>query len=96
MTHLYKCTEWQGSSGLWYCNDIEDLGNGSGRWWIPARMLGLSLDKYVEMLIKDFKVDNIKYNEERDVLIFSWRKQADMRKYKNWINAAARKANFYI
>ena len=96
MAHLYKVTEWQGSSDLWYCNDIEDLGKGSGRWWIPARMLGFSLDKYVEMLIKDFKVNNIKYNEERDVLVFSWRKQADMRKYKNWINAAARKANFYI
>lgn len=96
MAHLYKVTEWKGASGLWYCNDVEDLGNGSGRWWVPARMLGLSLDRYVEMLVHDFKVDKISYNEERDVLIYAWRKQADMRKYKNWINDKARKAQFYI
>lgn len=96
MAHLLKYSEWQGSSGVWYCNDVEDLANGSGRWWIPARMLGLSLDKYVEMLIKDFKVDSILYSQEKDVLIYSWNKQADMRKFKNWLNAAARKAQFYI
>lgn len=96
MAHLLKYSEWQGGSGVWYCNDVEDLANGSGRWWIPARMLGLSLDKYVEMLIKDFKVDSISYSQEEDVLIYWWNKQADMRRFKNWLNAAARKAQFYI
>lgn len=97
MAHLFKMTEWEsGAGGIWYCGDVEDLGNNSGAWWIPARMLGMSLTDYVEMLINTFKVDKISYNRETNVLIYSWKNQAAMRKYKNWINAAARKANFII
>ena len=25
--HLYRASEWQGSSGVWYCNDVEDLAD---------------------------------------------------------------------
>jgi len=90
-------SEWQSGAGeLWYCGDVEDLGNNSGAWWIPARMLGMKLDDYVEMLVNVFKVDFIKYNIKHNVLIFAWESQSNMRKYKNWINAAARKANFII
>lgn len=96
MTHLYKMTEWQSAGGAWYCNDVEDLGNGSGRWWIPARMLGLPPVEFVKLLVEEFKVDNISYNIEKDVLVYSWRSQAAMRRFKNWTNAMARKCNFQI
>ena len=42
MAHLYKATEWQDGAGHWLCSDIEDLGNWSGAWWIPARLLKIS------------------------------------------------------
>lgn len=96
MAHLYKMSEWQSASGLWYCNDTEDLGSGSGRWWIPARILGIPPVMFVDLLMKDFKVDNISYNKEKDVLVYSWKSQAAMRKFKNWINKQAREANFVI
>lgn len=97
MAHLFKMSEWESGAGdRWYCGDIEDLGNNSGAWWIPARMLGMKLTDYVDMLVNTFKIDYISYNQEKNVLVYSWKNQNDMRKYKNWINAAARKANFII
>lgn len=95
MSHLYKVSEWcSSSSGVWYCNDIEDLAGISSRWWTPARMLNMPLDEYVTMLIKEFKVDNISYNPEANVLVFSWKSREACRKYKNWINKKARECNF--
>ena len=94
MAHLLRMTEWQGGSGVWYCNDVEDLAGISSRWWTPARMLNMPLDEYVIMLVKEFKVDRISYNPEANVLHFSWKSREACRKYKNWINKKARECNF--
>ena len=96
MAHLYKASMWQGGSGYWYCGDIEDLGHDSGRWWIPARMLSISPSDYVRLLVEKFNVSVINFNYPRNFLYFAWKNEADCRKYKNWINAAARKANYYF
>lgn len=94
MAHLYKASIWQGGSKLWYVSDIEDLGGHSGRWWVPCRILGISPADYVQLLIDEFKVSNIGYNKEKNFLYFSWEKESDARRYKNWINSMARKANY--
>jgi hypothetical protein len=52
--------------------------------------------EYVEWLIVNFKPDHIVYSEEHDVLVYSWKKQADMRLFKNKLNALARKYNYVI
>ena len=96
MSHLYKETEWQTATGRWMCNDTTDLSANGGKWWVPARMLQISLVDYVKLLIEKFQVDYIRYIQDADVLIFWWKSQAAMRKYKNWINAEARKRNFYV
>ena len=97
MAHLMKYSEWQSPSGVWYCNDTSEIGKSqAGLWWAPARLLDLSLDEYVNLLITKFKPDNISYNQEKNVLVYSWKKQSDMRKFKNWINAEARKKNFIV
>lgn len=91
---LYKTTEWQSPTGKWYCNNVDDLAGIGSKWWIPARILNISLEEYVLLLINTFKVDTIKYLEDGDVLIFSWNSQSAMRKYKNWINKKAKEINF--
>ena len=93
---LLRYTEWQGDSGYWYCNDVTDLASPRSKWWAPARMMNIPLTEYVQWLIDNFKPDNIKYYPEQDVLIYSWKKQADMRVFKNKINALARKYNYII
>lgn len=93
--HLMKYTEWQGARN-WYCGDTSDPKSIGAKWWAPARMLNISPAEFVQLLIDKFHPDFIQYNEERDVLVYSWRKQADMRLFKNWLNAQARKHNFNV
>lgn len=96
MAHIYKMSEWQSPTGEWYCNDTEDLGHNSGAWWHPARILGIPCEEFVKLLVEQYKVTKISYNEQADVLIYSWTSQAAMRKYKNAINAAARKVGYKV
>ena len=96
MSHLYKLTEFQGSSGFWYASDIEDLGNGSGAWYLPARMLGITPAAWIKKVIDDFKPDNVFHSDSCDFIGFSWKSQAQMRVYKNWVNKVAREKQFFI
>lgn len=95
MKHLYKMSEWQSPTGKWYCNDIEDLSGIAGLWWIPARLLNIPLVDFVSMLVYEYNA-MVSYNIERDVLIYSWDKQSEMRRFKNYINKKARETNFMI
>ena len=94
--HLLKYEEWQGAGGYWYCNDTKELAGPAGLWWVPARMLNISPAEYVELLITQFKPDRIKYDFDHNVLIYSWKSQTMMRKFKNWLNAESRKRNFVV
>lgn len=93
--HLHCLTEWQGSSGNWYCADIEDLGGQYCHWMVTVRMLDISPADYVEMLVKEYNAI-VSYHRANEFLSFYWKKQSDMRKYKNYINKIARDKKFYI
>lgn len=90
---VYKAQEWQSPTGYWYCNDTSNLAAGSGEWWIPARILGMSPADFIEFLVREFKPDHLKFN---DILIYSWKDLNACRKYKNFINRKAREVNFQI
>ena len=96
MAHLFKMTEWQGSSGRWYCNDTTDLAGPSAKWWTPARMLNTSLTDYIIMLKDKFNATIVKYCPETDVLIFYWDKQIDIHKFILYINKESKKKNFMV
>ena len=94
---VFKLTEWEStSSGQWYCNDVSNLAGGSGDWWNCARACNLSPADFIKMLIKDFHPDNFYFSEDKCFISYSWNSQVDMRKFKNYINAQARKNNFNI
>lgn len=93
---LLKYVEWQDGSGYWLCNDTSDPCSPRFLWWAPARMLGISPADYVKLLIEKFHPDRIKYNQEANVLIYSWKNINHMRLFKNWLNAEARKHNYII
>lgn len=93
---VFKMTEWQGSSGIWYCNDVSNFANGSGNWWNAARAWNLSPAAFIEFLIKEFKPDIISYSQDKNVLVYGWKSQINMRIYKNATNKAARKNNYII
>lgn len=92
---LLKYVEWE-QNGNWYCNDTSDLCSVRAKWWAPARMLNISPAEFVQLLINDFHPDKIKYNQEANVLVYSWKNINACRAFKNWLNAQARKHNFII
>ena len=95
--HLLKYEEWQDTiSGLWHCNDVSDLGHGSGYWWHPARMLKISPATYVKWVIDNFHPDKVFHSDDCSVVYWEWKNQNDMRKYKNHINKIARQENYMI
>lgn len=94
--HIYKAEEWQLESGYWVCNDTSDLGNGSGYWWHPARMLNISPANYVKLVIDKFNPDEVWHSDDCSIVGFRWKSQSKMRIYKNWLNSEARKHQYYI
>lgn len=93
---IMKMDEWQGGSGLWYCADTTDLGHDSAYWYHAPAALGISGDTFVQKLVNEFHCDHISYNKERDVLVYAWTKQADMRKFKNYINKIFRDVKYSL
>jgi len=79
-----KLTEWEGSSGKFYCACVDDLGRNSGAWWVPARGLDLPLPQYLKMLYEDYDA-SIESTKSGTYIIY-WTDQARMRKFKNWAN----------
>ena len=96
MSHLYKVKEWQSNSGQWYCNDVSDISSGAQNWWTPVRLLNMSLNDYVLMLINDFKVSDISYDKKANVLIFSWKDYNLCHKYVLWINRQSRNHQWFL
>ena len=97
--HLYKAVEWQ-MDGMWYCADTSDLVHDSSAWHIPCRILGISPAEFVRQLKEIYHCDDITWypnsSNGRGLLLYCWTKQADMRKFKNYLNKIARDKNFFI
>ena len=92
---VLKLNEWE-SNGKWHCADVSDLAGGSSMWYHEWRASGLSLDNYITKVFEEYHAELFLWNEEKDLLIFVWEKQSDMRRYKNWLNAQARRNNYII
>ena len=94
---LYHLDEWQSTgTKIWYCEHTSSYPQGVQKWVVPARILGLSVDDFLRMLIKDFKPDVITVKKDGSFVSWGWSKQSEMRKFKNFINSEARKKNFQI
>ena len=93
---LYKLTEWQGATGRWYCGCVDALGSKNNVWWLPAKILDITPAAFIELVVNTYGADNISFNKDTFFFSFSWSDQNKERKYKNFINAAARKKNFQI
>ena len=92
--HIYKAEEWQSPSGRWLCGDVSALAADSNYSWYPARILGISPENFVKMLIAEYHVEKICYLYKADVLVYWFSTLADCRKYKNHINKIAREKHF--
>ena len=96
MSHLLKFSEWQSPTGKWHCNDVSDLGAGSGYWWHVPRMLGIELPKYILFLKDKFNATNFSYSIEHDLLLWDWNNYDDCHKFVLFVNKEAKKRKFFI
>ena len=90
--HLYQMTCWN-VYDRWYCNDVSNLSGRSAKWYTPMRMLNLSVDRYIDLLVK-YKAKGIRYYEPTDFLGFYFESEADAKRFCAYINSKAKKSNY--
>ena len=95
--HILRYEEWE-SAGTWYCSAIKEVGKIGNQWYTPARAMKMPLTDYVELIITKFQPDSISFHDgpNGSVLLYSWKSQAKMRLFKNWLNAQLRKVQCYV
>lgn len=100
MAHMYKASEWTDASRKWHVADTSDLANDSAAWWIPARILGLSLVDFVLLLKNEYNANIIRWypdsNNGKSLLLFNWNNYNDAHRYLLYINRIARNKNWTI
>lgn len=100
MAHMYKASEWTDASRKWHVADTSDLANDSAAWWIPARILGLSLVDFVLLLKNEYNANIIGWypdsNNGKSLLLFNWDNYNDAHRYLLYINRIARNKNWSI
>ena len=93
-THLYQISYWQGASGKWYCNDIKNLSGSSAKWYATMRMLGLSIEEFIQLLM-NYRATNIYYYEPTDLLSFAFESEKEVRAFCSYVNKQAKLKKFY-
>lgn len=90
--HLYQMTHWD-INGHWYVNDVKNLAGRSAKWYVPMRILDLTVDDYISLLLR-FHAQGIYYFEQTDYLNFYFVKEADARNFCSFVNKEARRKNY--
>lgn len=97
---IYKASEWQDAAGNWWVADTSDLVNGSACWWVPARILGISLTDYILLLRDTYNANIVSYKDYSDknnsLVLFNFLNYQDAHKYLLYINRIARNKKFFI
>lgn len=86
---MYKVQEYVGGSGRWYICSCELRGQ-QGKWYFPARKLGMELTDWIELLHTQYHATRFKYDPTSDCLIYSFDNYNDAHKLVLWINRMAR------
>lgn len=93
--HLYQMTCWQSSSGHWHVNDVKNLGGKSAKWYTPMRILNLSIEEYVNLLINTFHAKGLYYYPATDYLGFYFSTEREAKAFCSYVNKNARNRQYY-
>lgn len=91
--HLYQMTIWE-SNGKWSVNDVKNLSGRSAKWYTPMRILGISIEEYIDLL-KSFNAQGLYYYAPTDYLSFYFVKEKDAKAFCSYVNKKARTLNYY-
>ena len=90
--HLYQMTCWE-SNGKWNVNDVKNLSGKSAKWYTPMRILNLSIEDYIALLLK-FNAKGLRYYAPTDYLSFYFLKEKDAKAFCSYVNKVARHSNY--
>jgi len=90
---IFKMSCWE-SCGKWYVNDISHMSGVYAKWFTPMRILDISIDDYIQLLLK-FKAVGLRYYEPTDLLSFYFTKETDAKKFCNYVNKVAKNKQYY-
>ena len=92
--HLYHMTTWEGACHKWHCNDVKHMSGRSAKWYTPMRILNLSVEEYIQCLLR-FHAVEIEYYEPTDYLRFCFNSEKDAKAFCSYVNKAASKRQYY-
>ena len=92
--HLYQMTYWE-QGGSYYCNDVQNFVGRSSKWYTPMRILNLSIEEYINLLINTYHAVGIKYFEDADCLVFRFKTENNVKAFCSYINKRAKAINYY-
>lgn len=92
--HLYQMTYWE-QNGFYYCNDVKNLVGKSAKWYTAMRILNLSVEEYINLLINTFHAAGIKYFKDTDCLVFHFKVEKDVKAFCSYVNKKAKALNYY-
>ena len=93
--HLYQMSHWESTKNHWHVNDVKNLCGRSAKWYTPMRVLNLSIDEYVDLLLNKFNAKGLKYYPDTDYLGFYFSKEKDAKSFCLYVNKQARHSNYY-
>ena len=85
-------------TGVFKVQYDELVGTGKN-WFMPAKVLGMDLISFLEMLKGKYEAEiNFYYKPDRSISFigYSWTSQSKMRAFKNYTNKVARDKKFTI
>ncbi len=92
--HLYKMTHWE-TSGLYYCNDVQNITGKSSKWFTPNGILNLSVEEYIKLLMNTFDAKGLAYCKETDCLVFHFDTEMKAKSFCTYVNKKAKEAKYY-
>lgn len=93
-SHLYKASVWK-SNRRWFVNDVTNLSGISSKWYVPMRILNISIEDYIILLIKKFNAKGVSYYAPTDFLSFYFIKESDAKNFCSYINKIAKTKKYY-
>lgn len=94
MKHLYQMTTWQSGSGKWRVNDVKNLAGKSAKWYTPMRILNLSVEDYVHLLLNKFNAQGMYYYAPTDLLSFYFKTEIEAKKFCSYVNKVSKSKNY--
>lgn len=97
MKELYQITEFQSAgTGKWHCGNFKHLDQNSAAWYLPARVLGLDLCDYIDLLINKYHVTPRIWDESKGFFLGDWPDYRTIHSFVIYINKVAKQKGYYI